>query len=745
MEPSPELTIEEAGQTWQALATFVEQFQTAWDENESVPSPLPFLPNGPAPLRRMVLIELVKIDLRYRWIHRQQPRVLEDYCDIIPELREHLSADLLVEEYLVRKKAGHTVSADEYVRRFPEQAALFRRLAGESAKKSSVALSTGQKTLKGIDPGQTLEDFELRHVLGQGSFAKVFLAWQKPLQRLVALKVTAHESAESQTLAQLEHPNIVRIYDQRVLADRGLMLLYMQFIPGGTLQDVVAHVKKTPPAQRSGRLFLEAIDKNLLAAGALPTSMSPTRQHLAELSWPDLVCWLGIHLARALTFAASRGVLHRDLKPANILLSAEGLPLLADFNISFSSKLDGANPAAFFGGSLAYMSPEQLDACNPASAAGPQDLDQRSDLFSLGVVLWELLCGARPFTEKVDAHWAQSLSKIAEQRRRPIADEARARLPENLPPGMEQVLLKCLAPDPNDRYASGLPLIREFALCREPRARRILTVEPGSWRSHARRFPTFWLLFLGLIPNGIAAIFNYWYNFTEIVLRHPELETPFFWAQLNINVTAFPAGLAWFFLRFQPIARFLVAPDRERTEYEQRDLERRLLDLGTMGAQVSLMCWLLAGLAYPITLRMLAGPLPWNVMIHFFASLALCGLIAAAYPFFIATCLALRIYFPAVVAPSTGTKGFAALRRKMSVYLWLGAAVPMMAIVAVALVGSGNRLALVLLGSAGLVGFGFLFVLYRMLYEDLQSLAYALRPPEEFLQATDISSNLSRL
>ena len=138
----------------------------------------------------------------------------------------------------------------------------------------------------------------------------------------------------------------------------------------------------------------------------------------AGRTWPETVCWLGVCLANALDYAHRRGVLHRDVKPANVLLTAEASPKLADFNVSFSSKLDGANPAAFFGGSLAYMSPEQLEAFNPASAREAGDLDGRSDLYSLCIILWELLTGRRPFRDDgLGENWARTLAGMTEQRR----------------------------------------------------------------------------------------------------------------------------------------------------------------------------------------------------------------------------------------------------------------------------------------------------------------------------------------
>ena len=254
---------------------------------------------------------------------------------------------------------------------------------------------------KGFAAGQRLDDFDLLVELGKGAFASVFLARQVSMQRMVALKVSADKGNEPQTLAQLDHPNIVRVFDQRRLPEQHVRLLYMQFAPGGTLAEVVKQVRDTPPAARTGTVLLDGRQRGGGEAGRdRPRTTPAGNGGWPAPSWPETVCRLGIQLAYALDYAHRQGMLHRDVKPANVLLSADGSPKLADFNISFCSQLDGASPAAYFGGSLAYMSPEQLEACNPNHDRKPEDLDGRSDLYALAVMLWELLHGDRPFADE---------------------------------------------------------------------------------------------------------------------------------------------------------------------------------------------------------------------------------------------------------------------------------------------------------------------------------------------------------
>lgn len=506
----------EASRFWDELSQRVDALIQAWESMEGPPLD-EFLPEGPPALRRMVLTELIKIDLEYRW-QRGLGKTLDDYLLDFPELdNAGIPCDLIYEEFHVRKQNGDEVEPEEYCLRFPDQAPELRRLLGLEAVNVTTLMVERSKAEE-IQVGDKLDDFDLLTRLGKGAFATVFLARQRSMQRLVALKISSDRGNEPQTMAQLDHPHIVRVYDQRLLPERKLRLLYMQHIPGGTLEAVIDWMRAAPPEQRSGRTLLEAVDQALVRRGESPPNDSRWRDRLKSAPWGEVVCRLGARLASALGYAHERGILHRDVKPANVLLAADCTPKLADFNISFCSKIDGATPAAYFGGSLAYMSPEQLEACDPSTSREANELDGRSDVFSLGVMLWELLCGERPFIdEPLTGNWSQTLGRMTAHRRSGVPEVKLQALPGNLPAGLREVLLQCLASRPEDRFATGAELARHLELCLEERTQRLVRPQPDGLLQRLRKHPTPLLLAAGILPNGVMSALNIAYNYDAIV------------------------------------------------------------------------------------------------------------------------------------------------------------------------------------------------------------------------------------
>ena len=199
-------------------------------------------------LRRLVLVELIKIDLEYRWQHHELPKQVEEYVEEFPELSQdgEVPCDLIYEEFHIRRQIENPPQPEQYFERFPKQSDQLRRMMKLEPNQMTTTSMVGTVRTAELDVGQQIDDFDLLVKLGKGSFGSVFLARQRSMQRLVALKISRDRGVEPQTLAQLDHPNIVRVYDQRVLADRKLQLMYMQHIPGGTLQEVI----EADPASR---------------------------------------------------------------------------------------------------------------------------------------------------------------------------------------------------------------------------------------------------------------------------------------------------------------------------------------------------------------------------------------------------------------------------------------------------------------------------------------------------------------
>lgn len=330
------------------------------------------------------------------------------------------------------------------------------------------------------DIGDEIFGFHLLHKLGAGTFARVFLAQQGDLaDREVVLKVSAIEGTEPQTLAQLQHTHVVPIYSVHENPQCGLRAVCMPYFGGASLNHVLEQVwrKKKNPMQ--GQALVEALDR---ASGPEPATRvaqreaaarfanSPNAQvmdspHTARnilggLPFVQAAAWVMARLAEGLQHSHERNVIHRDIKPSNILLSAEGQPLLLDFNVS---QVVDCNPSdATLGGTLSYMSPEHLEAAITRDASSITTVNHRSDVYSLGLVFYEMLVGELPFRMlsqgSVDP---RSLQRMLTERQQAVPSLKKTS-PLEIPWSLESIVRKCLSPLPQNRYASAGQLAEDL-------------------------------------------------------------------------------------------------------------------------------------------------------------------------------------------------------------------------------------------------------------------------------------------
>lgn len=652
---APEPSVDRATATQTALRHLVAAFDNAWRASTEPPDLAAHVPEAAAGFRRSALIELIKVDLHYRWLRYQHGKRLADYRRQFPELdTAPLPPDLIYEEIRARSRAlAETVDLDEYERDYSEQ--LARIGEPPNATKFQTTLLSDldtDATLDTIETGSTVDDFDLLLPLGQGAFARVYLARQLSMQRLVAVKISPDRGSEPQTLAQLDHEHIVRVFDQRRIPDRQLRLMYMQYVPGGTLLGVLRQLRRTPIDRRSGRLLLDAVDAAVVSSGMFDPQPSSTRTELANLSWPETVAWIGSRLATALDYANHTGVLHRDIKPANVLLTADGQPKLADFNISFSRHIPGASPAAYFGGSLSYMSPEQLAACHPVRDTTAADLDTRSDLYALAVVLWELLTGRLPFDDEFDVgESATSLERMIERRNRPVDPRYIAAAPADCPPILRQALLTCLAPDPDDRYATAADFAHQLDVTLDRTARDLVAPPSHSIRARLRLRPFPVVTLSAAIGQLLASLYLAVHNTT---LLHREL-TAEAWTQINdlartLALSVYPLGVV--LLLYWCRLVFLVPQGLRRgKQFDETTLARARRDTLACGDRItasSTAGWVITLAIFVLQLHRTADLSP-GLFANLIISHLVAAVVAVVYTYFPVTFFVVRWYYPSLL------------------------------------------------------------------------------------------------
>jgi tetratricopeptide (TPR) repeat protein len=420
-----------------------------------------------------------------------------------PEIDAALLADPgladAVEELTARLKAGGPEDLDGWLAARPEQAGELRRLVPmlrllvEMSRAGDVSVPPAQG--EGAVTG-TLGDFCLIREVGRGGMGVVYEAEQVSLGRRVALKVLPFAATmdprqlqrfhnEARAAAGLNHTNIVPVY--AVGCERGVHYYAMQFIEGKSLAEMIAG---RGTASRERQLSRPDVEPDTEAVGAAPTEAVPREAvHIRRLAG-----W-GIQAAEALEHAHALGIVHRDVKPANLIVDGAGKLWVTDFGLARTASDAGLTMSGDVLGTLRYMSPEQALARHGL-------VDHRTDIYSLGATLYELLTG-RPAAEGRDRQ--EILSRVADDGPPPPRLLNRA-----VPAELETIVLKALEKDPQDRYATAQELaddLRRFVEDRPIRARRTpVRIRLSRWarRHRALIAAAAALLLTALVLGGVA-------------------------------------------------------------------------------------------------------------------------------------------------------------------------------------------------------------------------------------------------
>ena len=352
--------------------TLVEQFESRRQQDPS--SELAsYLPPEEAPTYLGTLLELVLVDLEFAWRFHGQTAdesaaspaenisKIGDYLQRFPKLQDpQLIRQLVKQEFYVRCQYATPPEAEEYCQRFPQA------IRGPEDLPLELLPSHNTSALE-LQPGAMVDNYKLLQVLGEGGFGVVFMAEQQhPVRRMVALKVIkagmdtreviARFEAERQALALMDHENVARVFDAGA-TETGRPYFVMELVKGVTITEYCDHNRLSP----RDRLKLFAS-----------------------------VC-------RAIQHAHQKGIIHRDIKPSNVLIAlydGKPVPKVIDFGVAkaIQQRLTEKTMFTKYGqvmGTPQYMSPEQAEL-------NQLDVDTRSDVYSLGVLLYELLTGSTP-------------------------------------------------------------------------------------------------------------------------------------------------------------------------------------------------------------------------------------------------------------------------------------------------------------------------------------------------------------
>lgn len=369
--------------------------------------------------------------------------------------------------------------------------------------------------------GEKIADYVIYEEIGRGGMGVVYLAWQVSLERFVALKllpfglsfdseINKRFQNEAKIVARFNHPNIVPIYSYG--EEKGAYYISMAFVPGLSLNKIITRLKGAVPSQVNASIVRDIIlshddfirFKSDNVKNRLQESIMIKRDpSFWNMSYYKFIFSIFLDILDALTYAHKNNIFHGDIKPSNIMLTADGIPMIVDFGLARDIKALVTTHSSEFLGTIVYAAPEQIEH---------NVINYKTDIWSLGVMLYELLSLKHPFYEE---NLAKSIDNVMHDDP-PLIHKLNRKFSKEA----DAIIQKCLEKNPEKRYRDTELFksdLNNFLDSRQISVKPIGVI--GTLLKWIKRKFLIFIFILSLSITGVVSSFLYFRNTVETLIN----------------------------------------------------------------------------------------------------------------------------------------------------------------------------------------------------------------------------------